>query len=596
MPDQNKQGLFSRLTAILAYRPPKRNTFVLPELKDEDSYRVTPADREEMDYGEQEDGRETGEGKGKSKKKPVRAAEWSRVRSDKKESGGRQDEPAKISPDIKVSLAVIKREFHVPQNIDVVIREFKLAGEVDACIVFLDGMADRNTINDFILRQIMSPVPFANYRGGCRMEYIAGSVLAVNQTQKLDQYKDVVLQVLMGVTAIFIDGCDTCLAVETRGFEKRSIEKPATEAVVRGAQEAFTENLKTNVTQIRRIIKNKNLIHETVIVGRGTNSLISILYIRGIANPAAVREVKRRVKSIETDMILASGMLEELIEDSPWMIIPQVLTTERPDRTASHLMEGKVAIINEGSPFAIVVPVTFHSLLQSPEDYFIRWQYGTLTRLIRTLAFFMALLLPGLYIAMTNYHQEMIPTDLLESIARNREVVPFPTIVEVLMMEISFELIREAGIRVPGIIGTTMGIIGALILGQAAVAANIVSPILIIIVAVTGLGNFAIPNYSLAYGVRVLRFFFIAMGGVLGFFGISAGMVMAAAAALSMKSFGVPFLSPAWPKATGPDQIIRFPVWLDEERPDTVNPLNKRKQAEIARGWTRGEPPEGKRE
>ncbi|MFZ3045867.1 MAG: spore germination protein [Desulfatirhabdiaceae bacterium] len=596
MPDKkNNQGLFSKITSILAYKPPRRNTFVLPELKDEDSYRVTPEDRAEMDYGETGGGREAGSDRGKTNKKPVRAREWSKVKGGKA-NGGKKDEPESISPDLDVSLAVIKRELHVPQNLDVVIREFKLAREIDAFIVFIDGMADRNTINDFILRQLMSPVPFENYRGGCRMEYISGNVLTVNQTARLEQYKDVIIQVLMGVTAIFVDGCDTCLAVETRGFEKRGIEKPSTEAVVRGSQEAFTENLKTNVTQLRRIIKNKDLIHETVIAGQETNSLISILYMRGMANPALVREVKRRVKSIKTDMILGSGMIEQLIEDNTWMIIPQVLATERPDRTASHLMEGKVAIITEGSPFSIVVPVTFHSLMQSPEDYFLRWQFGTAARLVRTMALFIAMFLPALYIAMTNYHQEMIPTDLLISIARAREVVPFPSIVEVLLMEISFELIREAGIRVPGLIGTTLGIIGALILGQAAVAANIVSPILIIIVAVTGLGNFAIPNYSLAYGVRLLRFIFIILGGLLGFFGISVGMVMAAAAALSMKSFGVPFLSPSWPKTTVLDQMIRCPIWLDEERPDAVNPLNRRRQPEIARGWTREEPPKGKRE
>ena len=596
MPDKkNNQGLFSKITSILAYKPPGRNTFVLPELKDEDSYRVTQEDRAEMDYGETGGGREAGADRGKTKKKPVRAGEWSKVKGGK-ENGSKKDEPESISPDLEVSLAVIKRELHVPQNLDVVVREFKLAREIDAFIVFIDGMADRNTINDFILRQLMSPVPFESYRGGCRMEYISGNVLTVNQTTRLEQYKDVIIQVLMGVTAIFADGCDTCLAVETRGFEKRGIEKPSTEAVVHGSQEAFTENLKTNVTQLRRIIKNKDLIHETVIVGQETNSLISILYMRGMANPALVREVKRRVKSIKTDMILGSGMIEQLIEDNTWMIIPQVLATERPDRTASHLMEGKVAIITEGSPFSIVVPVTFHSLMHSPEDYSLRWQSGTAARLVRTMALFIAMFLPALYVAMTNYHQEMIPTDLLISIARAREVVPFPTIVEVLLMEISFELIREAGIRVPGLIGTTLGIIGALILGQAAVAANIVSPILIIIVAVTGLGNFAIPNYSLAYGVRLMRFIFILLGGLLGFFGISVGMVMAAAAVLSMKSFGVPFLSPSWPKTTAPDQMIRRPIWLDEERPDAVNPLNRRRQPGIARGWTREEPPKGKRE
>ncbi|MCL6557765.1 MAG: spore germination protein [Firmicutes bacterium] len=599
---KKNKGFFHKITSFLAYKPPQHNTFVLPELPDEESYRVPPEERKTASYGEkdqegeQEQNQGAEEEKKKSKKKPVRAADWNKAKGDKEKEDktGGTDE---ISPDINKSLEIMKKEFNIPANIDVVVREFKMARKVDAFIVFIDGMAARDVINDFILRQLMDPFQFEGYNGGCTFQYVIDNVLSVNQAKKIKKYKEAVIQVLMGVTTLFIDGCDSCLAIETRGYEKRNIDKPSTESVVRGSQEAFTENLKTSTTQIRRIVKNKDLIHEILNTGKTDHSTASVMYIKGIANPAVVKEVKRRINNIKTDAIFGDGILEHFIEDNPWMIIPQVLTTERPDRAASHLMEGKVVILAEGTPFAIVVPVTFHSLMQTPEDYFLRWQYGTALRLIRTLAFFMALLLPGLYVALTNYHQQMIPTDLLISISRSREVVPFPTVVEVLLMEISFELIREAGVRVPGIIGTTLGIIGALILGQAAVAANIVSPIMIIIVAVTGLGNFAIPNYSLGLGVRLLRFFYIFMGSVLGFFGISVGMVMVAATAVSMKSCGVPFLSPSWPKAAGaPDQIFRPPIMMQERRPDAVNALNKRRQPETARAWTRESPPDGKRE
>jgi len=608
LPQNRRQGLFKKIGSLLSYRPPRRNTFVLPELKEEESYRVTPEDRRDMDYnysdsggersGEGQKGKEKGKenGKEKGKKKPVRAAHWSRIKGAGKDGGDKKAGDDQISPDLQVSTEVIKKEFNIPQNVGVVFREFKLARRVEAFIIFVDGMADRNTINDFVLRQLMNPEILENHGGGCLMEFVIDNVLPVDQAKKTKRYGEAVNQALTGVTALFIDGCDSCLLIETRGYEKRNIEKPAIENVVRGSQEAFTENLKTNITLIRRIIRNKDLIHENVMVGRTDHAVAAILYLKGIANPAVVREVKRRLESIKTDFVLGDGMLEHFIEDNPWLIIPQVLSTERPDRAASHLMEGKVVILSEGAPFILVVPVTFHSLMQSPEDYYLRWQFGTMTRLIRTIAFFIAMLLPGIYVAMTNYHQEMLPTDLLISISRSREPVPFPTVVEVILMEISFELIREAGIRVPGIIGTTLGIIGALILGQAAVAANIVSPIMIIIVAVTGLGSFAIPNYSLAFGVRILRFFFIFMGSVLGFLGVSLGMVMVGATVLSMKSFGVPFLAPSWPPAGARDQIVRYPVFMGEERPDHLNPLNKRRQPEISRGWAAEEPPAGKRE
>mgnify|MGYP005849062665 CR=1 FL=1 len=598
MNGNKRQGLVKRIISFLAYKPTRRERFVLPELDDERSYRVPPEERKDLDYSYpgKSEGASQEEDKGKTQK-PVRASEWNRIKGQKESGDGKDEGSDKISPDINVSLELIKRELNIPENIDMIVREFKLAGRVDAFVVFIDGMADRGVINDFILRQLMNPAQFENYNGGCMFQYVSDNVLSVNQAKKLEKYDKAISQVLMGVTALFIDGCDSCLAIETRGYEKRNIDKPATEAVVRGSQEAFTENLKTSITQIRRIIRNKDLIHEFVIIGKNDNSMASVLYIKGIANPAVVKEVKRRLKSINTDFIGGDGMLEQFIEDHPWMLVPQVLTTERPDRTASHIIDGKVAIITEGSPFAMIVPVSLFSFIHSSEDVFLRWQYGTAMRFLRVAAFFTALLLPGVYIALTNYHLEMLPTDLVIAIAKSREIVPFPSIVEVFLMETSFELIREAGVRVPGLIGTTLGIIGALILGQAAVAANIVSPIMIIVVAVTGLGNFAIPNYSLAFGIRILRFFFIILGGIAGFFGISAGLVILSARAVSMKSFGVPFMTPAFPRAgKSPDIITRFPVWQQEERPEHIQPLNKRRQPDISRGWVKGEPPGGKGE
>lgn len=565
MSGTKKLGLLNKIGGFLAYKPPQQDTFVLPETHNEKNLKGTPKNSDKTNHRQ----------------------------SGSKDAFKPKD---KISTDINTSLGVIKKELNIPPNVDAVIRRFKLAGRIDACIVFMNGMADHKVINDFILRQLMNPFQFEDYKGGSMPQYVSDNVLPVSQAKNIKNYGDAVKQILIGDTILFINSCDSCLAIDSQGFEKRNIEKPATEAVVRGPQEGFTESTKTSISQIRRIIKNKELIHETINISETNHCSASILYIKGIANPAVVKEVKRRLQSINTDFIMGDGMLEQFIEENPWMFIPQVLTTERPDRAAAHLMEGKVTIFCEGAPFAIIVPVTLLSLIHSPEDSYLRWQYGTALRLIRLLALFVALLLPGLYIALINYHQEMLPTDLLIAIARAREAVPFPTIIEVLLMEVSFELIREAGIRVPGLIGTTLGIIGALILGQAAVAANIVSPIMIIIVAVTGLGSFAIPNYSLSFGIRMLRFFFILMGSMLGFFGISVGLIIMSALATGMKSFGVPFLAPGWPKTKrSPDLLIRYPVWEQEERPDHINTLNKRRQPRISRGWVK-EPPPGKRE
>lgn len=406
-------------------------------------------------------------------------------------------------------------------------------------------------------------------------------VLSINNVEKVKEYNKIISKILNGVTALFVDGCEEALLIESRGYEKRNIDKPSTESVVMGSQEGFTENLRTNITLIRRIIKNKDLITEILPVGKTSNSNCAIMYLDGIANPKLIKEVKKRIKNINIDFVTGDGMIEQFIEDKPSQIIPQVLNTERPDRAASFIMEGQVIIIGEGVPFVNVVPVTFFAMFHASEDSFLRWPFGTAIRLIRILGLFFATLLPALYVSLILYHQEMIPTDLLVAFATARENVPFPTIIEVLILEISFELIREAGIRVPGIIGPTLGIIGALILGQAAVAANLVSPVLIIVVAVTGLGNFAIPSYSLATGIRIIRFGLILAGAFLGFYGVAAVLFIVCCFACNMKSFGVPFLSPISPVTKkNPDIVVRAPNFKQKMRPDYLNTPNQKRMGD----------------
>lgn len=310
------------------------------------------------------------------------------------------------------------------------------------------------------------------------------------------------------------------------------------------------------------------------------------MYLDGLINPAIVHEVKRRLNGIDADFVMGDGMLEQFIEDSPFTLVPTILNTERPDRAASHIIEGRAVILSDGAPFALIVPVTLHSFLHTPEETYLRWPFGTAIRLIRIFAIFVASMLPALYIGMVGYHREMIPTDLLIAIVSAKENVPFPTILEILLMELSFELLREAGVRIPGIIGNTLGIIGALILGQAAVQANIVNPVLIIIVAVTGLGNFAIPNFSVAFAVRIIRFVLILGASVMGFYGIGLVLVAIMALLSDMKSFGVPFLSITAPKTSmSGDLISKKPVWKQERRPDNINPLDTVRQSETSRKW-----------
>jgi spore germination protein KA len=512
----------------------------------------------------------------------------SNKKKNQNEGNKAQPDINKVSQYLNINLEILRSEFNLPTNKDVIIREFTVNRNMNAFIIFMDGMADRMIINDFILRQLMTPSHFIEFEEGCPLQYIMKNVLSVNDAKPYSDFKkDIIPKILGGLTGLFIDGCNEALLIESRGYEKRSVERPATETVIRGSQEAFTENLRTNITLVRKIIRNKDLITEMLPIGDTNNSTCAVMYLNGITNPELIMEVKRRIESIKTDYINGDGMLEQFIEDQPFMLFPQVINTERPDRAAAFVMDGQVIIIPDGTPFAITVPVTLWRLLYTTEDTNSRWQYGLALRLVRILAFLLSTFLPGLYVALVLYHQSMLPVDLLYSIAIARENVPFPTVVEILLMEISFELIREAGVRVPGVIGTTLGIIGALILGQAAVAASIVSPILIIIVAVTGLGSFAIPSYSLASGVRITRFAFIFLGATFGFYGISAGIFLLGCLACSMKSFGVPYLAPSAPKVKSTSLLpfVRKPIWTEDMRGDPFNPIDRRKQPEISRGW-----------
>ncbi len=497
----------------------------------------------------------------------------------------------KLSPSIKENINNLKNIFHLPVNQDFIIREFRIARRIDACLIFIDGMIDEDIVVQFTLPQLMDVCALDGFEEGCPMDFLEKNILSIHQVVRKSSFETIVPQVLSGQTAIFIDGCDDCLIMESRGFEKRSVTGPTTETVVNGAQEGFTENLRTNITLIRRIVKNEALITEFKIISKTNNTFAALLYMDDITNKRMVDEVKRRIDSLAIDYISGSGMLEQLIEDKNMMLFPQVISTERPDRLASFLMEGKVALICEGTPFALSMPITFFDLFHTSEDSNLRWQYGTFLRIVRIIGALVALLLPGFWTALILFHQEMVPTSLLSSIVLSRASVPFPFIIELLLMELSFELIREGGIRVPGITGNTLGIIGALILGESAVSAGLVSPSLIIIVAVSGLGNFAIPNYSLALAVRISRFILIAFGALGGFYGLSVGFTIICALTLSMKSFGVPFFTPVSPETrSNPDKIIRGPLHNNTRRPDFLNTQNEQRMGSNPRGWVISKP------
>lgn len=570
-------NILKTLLELITYRENlDREGFILKE-KEEDKKKASedkkPATADSDKEGKPQSGR-------RPFKKPVRPSEINK--------GEPLPGNGSVSASLRENKQVIEELFGLPDNKDIVTRIFSIntAPPVDCLAVFIDGMTDK-TVQDLLFQALMR---FAeqltpDHRGKIA-ELVKEALLPGNQVKLISGLKDVLSAINIGDTILFLDGCAEAVAVETKGWEHRSVERPVTEQIVHGPQEAFTETLRANTGLLRKIIKNENLTTEFFVVGVRSHTIVAVMYLRDLANPGLVSEVNRRIKSIKTDYILDSGVLEQFIEDHPYNLSPTVLATERPDRVASKILEGRVAILVDGSPFVLTVPSTMYEQLHTGEELYSRWPYGTFIRWLRATAFLLSFLLPGFYLAVVLFHQEMLPTELLLAIAGNREKVPFPSVIEVLLMEFSFELIREAGLRIPGIMGTTIGIVGALILGQAAVQANIVSPILVILVAVTGLASFAIPYYSLAFSLRIYRFFYIALGATLGFFGISMGLFAQIILTANLKSFGAPYLAPTGPKTSDwADLVTVAPVFFHERRPDYINPREISRQPKVSRGW-----------
>lgn len=487
--------------------------------------------------------------------------------------------PRQLSGRLEENLTWIKQLFAFPDNTALIIRNLRVpALDTEAAIVFLEGAAEPKLIESTIIEPMLAK-PSLPHQQPYKLEAVLREIVTSPSGKKIVELPVLPGELLKGNTVLLMDGEAGALSLETPGFQSRSVTEPQVEHVLKGPKEAFIESAAVNRSLIRKQLKERQLVSETVTVGQRSAKDISLLYIKDLADPELVSEMKKRLKAIQADTIANLSILEQYIEERPYSLIPSALLTERPDRACSFLMEGHIVLIMDNSPEAMVVPVTFWALFHTPEDQYLRWAYGNFIRLVRILAVFVALLTPSLYISISTFHEEMIPTDLLLAIGATRERVPFPALIEVLLMEIAFELVREAAVRIPSVIGPTIGIVGALILGQAAVEANLVSPILVIIVALTGISSFTIPEISFNFAVRILRFVMLFAASFMGFFGIALVLTCVIAYMVSFKSFGVPFLSPLSPRyRSSKDLIVRPPVWKQWLRPFNIHPLDKQRK------------------
>lgn len=495
-----------------------------------------------------------------------------------------KNEVQNISDNYDFNINYIKKRFDYPNNNDFVIREIKILKNTRVFLILYDGMVSSSAIQYSIITPLLE-IP--QYAPSLDVDDVYKKLIAHSQVNTETEFDKIIDDVNFGCCGVFVEGISYAFSIDVKNWEHRGIDKPDNEQSLYGPQEAFSEMLRTNSALIRKIIKNEKLICEGIKIGRKSKTRGVLMYISDIADDSLVNEVKKRINSICIDYIFSIEELSQMLEDKTYMITNQILSTERPDRTARALSEGRVAILLSGSPRALILPTNAFELMHAASDAYMRYPYANMTRSIRLFAMFITLLLPGLYLAITLYHHEMIPTFLAYAITAARENVPFPSIVELLIMDLSFELIREAGIRMPNAIGSTLGIVGGLILGQAAVSAKIVSPLMIIIIAITGIGSFATPNYSLGWSYRILRLIFILLGSCAGLYGIALGIFLYALLLASQVNFGVPFLAPIIknkPSGKGKTLFVD-PIWKNELRPSFLSPKNKRQEPKISRKW-----------
>lgn len=436
-------------------------------------------------------------------------------------------------------------------------------------LIYFDGIVDSQTIQDYLLETIMDRKSFREDEGIDTITLFSEALLPVASIKKFRTHEELLQSLMSGETIILIEGIGEALSADTRGGEQRSIQQPESQVTLRGPRDGFTESIRTNTALVRRRIQNPDVWLESMKIGQLTKTDVAIMYINGIADESIINELKSRLEKIDIDAVLESGYIEQLIEDKTKTDFPTIIHTERPDIVAGNLLEGRIAIFVEGTPFVLIVPAVFVQFFQTPEDYYSRPDIATAIRFIRLLSLALALLAPSLYIAATTYHQEMIPTQLLFIIAAQREATPFPALFEALLMEITFEILREAGVRMPRAIGSTISIVGALVIGQAAVQAGIVSPAMVIIVSITAIANYAIPNLSMAIATRLIRFAFMFAAAFAGLYGLMLGIIVMLIHLNSLRSFGVPYmypLSPVTPDADS-DTLLRWPIWKKRSGP-----------------------------
>lgn len=508
---------------------------------------------------------------------------WKRKRKSSNECLSSSDsleasQNTKLTDNLIQNTKLVKEVFQ--RDTDFTLRSFHLFGKTPAMALFISSLVDNEKINRDIIQPLQAPKEIYNKSSVSKkytLQYLLNDFLYFSEGEIKCELPSILDALLQGRTVIFIDGENECLILDTLKREKRGITEPETERVVRGPREGFIEQLQTNLSLLRYRLPVPEFRAKPIEVGEKTKTKIAICYLENIASDELINEVKQRIQDIGIDRILDAGYIEQFIQDNPRSPFPQVLNTERPDKAVGNILEGRVAILVDGSPYALIVPAVFNQFYQTSEDYVSRTLMSSIIRSIRYMALLFSLTFSSLYVTVLSFHPEMIPAKFVVAASSGRAGVPFPVVVEVLLMELAMEILREATIRMPQQVGGALSIVGVLVIGQAAVSAGFVSPITVVIIALSTIGSFATPSYNAAITFRMLKFPLIVLSGFIGLLGLAVGLMFIINHMLSLRSFGVPYFSPItpWNKEGIKDSIIRAPLrWLTE-RPRELHPKDK---------------------
>ncbi|MEH7245333.1 spore germination protein [Neobacillus niacini] len=467
----------------------------------------------------------------------------------------------------------------VQVNIQSIIQSFVNTGDLGqrkidhvGTLMYLDSLVDQDKIEKSVIKGLTLSDHF------------------LSDSQTVDNLDDVITKLLNGFSILLRDDFQKAYFFNTGGFTSRAVQEPSSEHIIRGSHEGFIENLSTNIQLVRRLVKNEKLVVKYMEFGERSNSKVAIIYIDDLINNEILVELEYRLSYSKVGYIQSPGYLLEFIEDESFSPFPQMLSTERPDRVAANLMEGRFALIFEGSPIALVAPINFFAFFQSPDDYNSRFYIGSFLTLVRLMSLYIAMVLPALYIAVVSFHYEVVPYEFMLTLKGTLEYVPIPPIVEAIGMAIILELLSEAATRLPSPIAQTIGVVGGLVIGSAIVEANLVSNSMVIVIALTAIASYTIPVSEMSTTIRLLGFPASMAASLFGFIGIAFYVTLLLIHLCKLESFGQPYFSPIAPLKLeeNKDTFFRFPIWTMKNRPSTTEVKDVRKMGN-PRGWKKHE-------